>query len=77
MSLLIVLRAVRSPAGADEELELEREDEKQNLARAGWDLLVGMFRTVFKSRPGWMTTCILLQLVAYTMVKFHLPETFY
>ena len=67
MSLLIVLRVVRSQGDVEEDLEVETVEQKQNLAREGWDLLVGMFRTVFKRRPGWMTTCILLQLVAYTM----------
>ena len=67
MSLLIVLRVVRSQGEVEEDLEMETGEQKQNLARESWDLLVGMFRTVFKRRSGWMTTCILLQLVAYTM----------
>ena len=49
------------------EVEVETTGEKQNFVRAGWDLLVGMFRTVVKRRPGWLRTCILLQLFAYTM----------
>ena len=62
-----MLRVVRAQGEVEEDLELETREQKQNLARESWDLLVGMFRTVFKRRPGWMTTCILLQLVAYTM----------
>merc|ERR1719384_1501893 len=70
LSLVIVLRAVKSQGGAEEEVEEEPQgdtvEQKQNLARTGWDLLVGMFRTVFKRRPGWMQVVILLQLLAYT-----------
>ena len=70
LSLVIVLRAVKSQGGAEEVEEEPQGDtveQKQNLARTGWDLLVGMFRTVFKRRPGWMQVVILLQLLAYTM----------
>ena len=74
VSLVIVLRVVRSPGGPQEELEVETTGEKQNFIRAGWDLLVGMFRTVFKRRSGWMTTCILLQLLAYTMYYISFRE---
>ena len=65
-----MLRAVKSQGGAEEVEEEPQGDtveQKQNLARTGWDLLVGMFRTVFKRRPGWMQVVILLQLLAYTM----------
>ena len=63
---MIVLRAVKSQAGAAEEPQVEAVEQKQSFARSGWDLLVGMFRTVFKRRPGWMQLIILLQLLAYT-----------
>ena len=67
LSLMIVLRVVKSQPRPGEEPQVEPGEQKQNLARTGWDLLVGMFRTVFRRRSGWMTTCILLQLAAYTM----------
>ena len=71
MSLLIVLRVVRSQGGPrEEEMEVvETSEEKENLARTSWELLVGMFRTVVKRRPGWLRSCILLQLAAYTSKK--------
>ena len=70
LSLMIVLRVVKSQPRPGEEAQVESGEQKQNLARAGWDLLVGMFRTVFKRRTGWMTTCILLQLLAYTVINY-------
>ena len=48
---------------------VETSEEKENLARTSWELLVGMFRTVVKRRPGWLRSCILLQLAAYTSKK--------
>ena len=74
LSLLIVLRVVKSPSGPEEGPQLETAEQKQSLARSAWDLLVGMFRTVFKRRSGWMTTCILLQLLAYTMYYISFRE---
>ena len=67
LSLMIVLRVVKSQPRPGEEPQVESGEQKQNLARTGWDLLVGMFRTVVKRRQGWLRTCILLQLFAYTM----------
>ena len=67
LSLMIVLRVVKSQPRLGEEPQVESGEQKQNLARTGWDLLVGMFRTVVKRRQGWLRTCILLQLFAYTM----------
>ena len=73
LSLLIVLKAVKSPAPAPV-VEEETCQLKQTLRRKAWDLLVGMFRTVFKKRSGWMTACILLQLLAYTMYYISFRE---
>ena len=69
--MLIVLRTVKSPSGSEEvaQVQVETVEQKQSLVRTSWDLLVGMFRTVFKKRSGWMTTCILLQLLAYTVIN--------
>ena len=75
MSLVIVLRVVRwSDSEPEDELQLETTGEKENLVRAGWDLLVGMFKTVFKKRSGWLRAAILLQLVAYTMYYISFRE---
>ena len=73
LSLLIVLRVVRSPTPALEEEE-EPSVGKESLARKAWDLLVGMFRTVLKRRAGWLRVCILLQLLAYTMYYISFRE---
>ena len=63
-----MLRAVKPPR------QEEAETEDQSLGRKAWDLLVGMFRTVFQRRSGLMTTCILLQLLAYTMYYISFRE---
>ena len=68
LSLLIVLRAVKLPR------QEEAETEEQSVGSKAWNLLVGMFRTVFKKRSGLMTTCIMLQLLAYTMYYISFRE---
>ena len=68
---MIVLRVVKSHRAEEEE---EAVEQKEKLGKKTWDLLVGMFRTVFKRRSGWMTTCILLQLLAYTMYYISFRE---
>ena len=67
---MIVLRAVKAPSLEEE----ETEEQKESLSSKAWDLLMGMFKTVFKKRSGLMTTCILLQLLAYTMYYISFRE---
>ena len=68
--MVIVLRAVKAPSPEEE----ETEEQKESLSSKAWDLLMGMFKTVFKKRSGLMTTCILLQLLAYTMYYISFRE---
>ena len=68
--MMIVLRAVKAPSLEEE----ETEEQKESLSSKAWDLLMGMFKTVFKKRSGLMTTCILLQLLAYTMYYISFRE---
>ena len=68
--MVIVLRAVKAPSPEVE----ETEEQKESLSSKAWDLLMGMFKTVFKKRSGLMTTCILLQLLAYTMYYISFRE---
>ena len=63
-----MLRAVKPPR------QEEAETEEQSIGSKAWNLLVGMFRTVFKKRSGLMTTCIMLQLLAYTMYYISFRE---
>ena len=71
LALLIVLRVVRAP---QQTVQPDSSEQKETLSRKAWDILVGMFRTVFKRRPGWMRTCIFLQLLAYTMYYISFRE---
>lgn len=68
--MVIVLRAVKAPSLEEE----ETDEQKESLSSKAWDLLMGMFKTVFKKRSGLMTTCILLQLLAYTMYYISFRE---
>ena len=69
LSLVIVLRAVQTSQTVQ-----QVSQQKQSLGRQSWDLVVGMFRTVFRRRSGWLTACILLQLLAYTMYYISFRE---
>ena len=69
LSLVIVLRAVQTSQTVQ-----QASGQKQSLGRQSWDLVVGMFRTVFRRRSGWLTACILLQLLAYTMYYISFRE---
>ena len=64
------MRAVKSPSQEEE----QPEEQKESLSNKAWDLVEGMFKTVFKSRSGMMTPCILLQLLAYTMYYISFRE---
>ena len=69
LSLVIVLRAVKTSQTVQ-----QASQQKQSLGRQSWDLVVGMFRTVFRRRSGSLTACILLQLLAYTMYYISFRE---
>ena len=69
LSLVIVLRAVKTSQTVQ-----QASGQNQSLGRQSWDLVVGMFRTVFRRRSGWLTACILLQLLAYTMYYISFRE---
>ena len=49
--------------------EDDNESEK-DLVKKLKEILLGMAKTVFKRRKGWMTACILLQIGAYLMYYF-------
>ena len=71
LSLLIILRVVR-PVRPSQSLPGQPSQGQQGslvarlVARLA-DLLLGMWRTLVKTRPGWTRSCILLQILAYTL----------
>ena len=51
----------------EEVSEIKAEQQKFDCLQNLKDILFGMFKTVFHSRPGRLTLCILLQICAYFM----------
>ena len=58
------------PAGPSPPPGDQTQGQQESLVARLGELLLGMWRTLLKRRPGWTRFCILLQILAYTLYYF-------
>ena len=67
LSLLIVIKVlISSKSHLSDNIMRMNEGNKSKLKKFK-EIIFGMWQSVFKKRPGWMTYCVILQILAYTL----------
>ena len=67
LSLLIVIKVLMSSKSHLNDNIVRMNEENKSKLKKFKEIIFGMWQSVFKKRPGWMTYCVILQILAYTL----------
>ena len=69
LSLLIVIKVLISSKShlSDNIVRMNEENKIKSKLKKFKEIIFGMWQSVFKKRPGWMTNCVIFQIMAYTL----------